>query len=57
MEQDLCPWDFPGKNAGELPFPPPGDLSNPRIEPTTPAFAGGFLLLEPPGKSTQTLKN
>ena len=36
-----------------LPCPPPGDLSNPGIEPTSltsPALAGGFLL-EPPGNS------
>ena len=39
-----------------LPFPPPGDLPNPGIEPmspASPALAGGFftsLPLEPPGK-------
>ena len=30
----------------ELPFPPPGDLSNPEIKPTSlesPALAGGFF--------------
>ena len=26
----------------ELPFPPPGDLPDPGIEPTSPALAGGF---------------
>ena len=26
-----------------LPFPPPGDLSNPGIEPTSSALAGGFF--------------
>ena len=26
----LCPWDFPGKNTGGLPFPSPGDSSWPR---------------------------
>ena len=35
-----------------LPFPSPGDLSDPRIEPTSPAspaLAGGFFLTtEPP---------
>ena len=33
--------------------PPPGDLPNPGIEPaslTSPALAGGFLQLTPPGK-------
>ena len=36
-----------------LPFPPPGHLPNPRIEPTSlisPALIGGFLTTEPPGK-------
>ena len=28
----LCPWDFLGKNKG-LPFPSPGDLSDPEIKP------------------------
>ena len=26
-----------------LPWPPPGDLPNPGIEPTSPALAGGFF--------------
>ena len=37
----------------ELPFPPPGDLSNPGIEPQSPAIpamSGGFFTTEPPGK-------
>ena len=37
-----------------LPFPPPGDLPDPEIEPTSPvslALAGGFFTTEPPGKS------
>ena len=36
-----------------LPFPPPGDLPNPGIEPASPpspALAGGFFTSEPPGK-------
>ena len=36
-----------------LPFPTPGDLSNPGIKPTSPkdpALAGGLLTTEPPGK-------
>ena len=32
-----------------LPCPPPGDLPNPRIEPMSPALAGGFFTTEPPG--------
>ena len=34
-----------------LPFPIPGDLPNPEIEPTSPALAGKFFTAEPPGKS------
>jgi len=33
-----------------LPFPPPGNLTNPEIKPTPPALAGGFFMTEPPGK-------
>ena len=33
-----------------LPFPSPGDFLNPRIEPVSPALAGGFFTTEPPGK-------
>ena len=34
-----------------LPFPPPGDLSDPGIEPAVPALAGGFFTSELPGKA------
>ena len=33
-----------------MPFPPPGDLSNPGIGATSPALAGGFFTSESPGK-------
>ena len=36
-----------------LPFPPPGNLPDPETEPVSPAspaFAGGFITTEPPGK-------
>ena len=33
-----------------LPCPSPGDLSDPGVEPTSPALAGGFFTTEPPGK-------
>ena len=33
-----------------LPFPSPGDLPEPGIEPMFPALAGGFFTAEPPGK-------
>ena len=35
-----------------LPFPSSGDLSDPGIEPTYLALAGGFFTTEPPGKPT-----
>ena len=31
-----------------LPFPSPGDLPNPGIEPTSPELAGRFFTTEPP---------
>ena len=36
-----------------LPFPSPGDLPNPGIEPAYPALAGGFFTTELPGKPKQ----
>ena len=36
-----------------LPFSSPGDLSNPGIEPMSPALAGRFFITEPPGNITQ----
>ena len=33
-----------------LPFPPPGDLPDPGVEPTSPALAGGLFTTEPSGK-------
>ena len=33
-----------------LPFPFPGDLPNPEIEPVSPALAGRFFTTEPLGK-------
>ena len=35
-----------------LPFPPPGDLTDPGIEPGSPAFQADALPSEPPGKPT-----
>ena len=34
-----------------MPFPPPGDLPDPEIEPTSLALAGGLFTPEPPGKT------
>ena len=36
-----------------LPFPSPGDLPNPGIEPGSPALEAGTLTSEPPGKWTK----
>ena len=36
------------------PFPSPGDLPNPGIEPQSPAWQADSLLSKPPGKSTNT---
>ena len=32
-----------------FPCPSPGDLPDPGIEPVSPALAGGFFIIEPPG--------
>ena len=39
----------PGTSVHSL-LPDPGDLSDPRIKPTSPALAGGFFITELPGK-------
>ena len=33
-----------------LPFPSPGNLPNPGIEPESPALAGGFFTAQLPGR-------
>ena len=38
-----------------LPFPSPGDLPNPGIEPGSTALQAGYLPTEPPGKPIHTL--
>ena len=37
-----------------LPCPPPEDLPDPGIEPSSPALAGGFFTAEPLGKPIYT---
>ena len=39
-----------------LPFPSPGDLPNPGIEPRSPALETDALPYEPPGKPYQVLR-
>ena len=43
------PWNSPGQNT--RPFPPPGALPNPPIEPRSPALQVDSLPAEPPGMS------
>ena len=43
-----------------LPFPPPGDLSDPGNKPTSPGFSsltGRFFSTEPPGKPLKLDEN
>ena len=40
-----------------LPFPSPGDLPNPGIEPRSPTLQADSLLTEPPGKYQYTNKS
>ena len=40
-----------------LPFPSPGDLPNPGIEPGSPALQAGALSSEPPGNPNRNLKD
>ena len=37
------------ENGSGLPFPSPGDIPNPGIEPGSPTLQADFLLSEPPG--------
>ena len=39
-----------------MPFPPPGDLPDPGIEPGSPALAGSFLTAGPPTKPTKEIR-
>ena len=39
--------EFPRQEYSGLPFPPPGDLPDPEIEPVSPALAGGFFTIAP----------
>ena len=46
------PWDFLGKNYWSgLPFPSPGDLPHPGIEPGSSGLQADAFLSEPPGKN------
>ena len=46
-----CPWDFPRQEYWSgLPYPPPGELPNPRIKPRSIALHADALTSEPAGK-------
>ena len=52
--QALLFMGFPGQEYWSgLPFPSPGDLPDPGIEPWTPAFQADALTSEPLGKQGQ----
>ena len=49
------PWNSLGQNTGVgKPFPSPGDLPNPGIEPRSPALQVDSLPAEPQGKLNNT---
>ena len=49
--QDPLSLQFPRQGYWTgLPFPSPGDIPDPGIEPMSPELAGGFFTTEPPGK-------
>ena len=52
--QAPLPMGFPRQEYWSgFPFPSPGDLPKPGVEPESPALAGGFLTTQPPGKPTE----
>ena len=42
------------KHWNEWPFPSPGDLPNPGMEPRSPSLQANSLQAEPPGKPKNT---
>ena len=54
--QAPLPMGFPRQEYWSgLPFPSPGDLPDPGIEPMSPALAGRFFTAEPLGQPQQLL--
>ena len=54
--QILLSMGFPRQEYwSELPFPSPGDLTHPGIEPTSPAFQADFLTLNHKGNPTYSV--
>ena len=70
MSDSVTPWtvarqarlsmEFPRQESWSgLPFPPPRDLPDPRIEPVSPVsptLANRFFTTEPPGKPYSSVK-
>ena len=51
----LCPWGFSRQEHWSgLPCPPPGNLPNPGIKPSSPILHLDYLPSEPPGKPKHT---
>ena len=51
--QAPLPMGFPRQEYWNgWPFPSPGDLPEPGVELMSPALAGKFFTIEPPGKPT-----
>ena len=51
----LCPWGFSREECWSgLPFPSPGDLPNPEVQPRPPTLQVDSLPAEQPGKPTYT---
>ena len=54
---DSCLWNSPGQNIGVgLPFPPPGSVPSPGIQPRSPALQADSLPSEPPSNRIQGLE-
>ena len=53
----LCPWGFLKQESWSgLPFPSPGDLPDPGIEPRSPALQVGSLLSDGKGERTDVFQ-
>ena len=50
-------WTLRQEYWSGLPFPPPGELPDPGIEPMSPVLAGRFLITELPGKPYRIIWN
>ena len=48
---------FKQENWNGLPFPPPGTLTGPGIEPASSPLVGGFCTTEPPGRWKSGVKD